>query len=748
MSLFRWIGMGKSGAIGDTTESQQGEERFFGLENFGNTCYSNSVMQVLFFCKPFRDCVLNYSYPESAAQLAALMIEDSAGLPPSLLLTTQGLAAAPQNRESIAVRQAYASAAGASVSAAHDQVDSRIPGDSLSRSGHGGTSGSVSLAPGAAPGAATATATAIPTTATTPAVGNGLGLSSTMPINGAPSSQAAYASGSLLSQSSSSTNPGGRGIWAGSRIAALIEGISIDQSNNDTLLSALQDLFLTISTQKKRTGVIPPRQFIQKLKLENEAFRSTMQQDAHEMFNYLLNAVAELLTKQRKEMTEKLIAAQRFPKDILDARNADSRTSDIPSTWIHALFEGLLTNETKCLNCECVTNRDESFLDLSVDIEQHSSISSCLRNFSSSEVLCERNKFFCDTCNSLQEAEKRMKIKRLPNVLAVHLKRFKFQEHLGRYSKLSYRVAFPLELRLFNTADGADNADRLYHLHGVIVHIGSGPQSGHYVALIKSDNQWLLFDDEDVSHVEESDLGQFFGDSNSQGTGYCFFYTAADFEATKVMRSIMPDTWSPPSQAPSAKPPVTIIGGQVDEKDPSVPPATPVILATYELDGDEDEEDQVGDMMPPAAGNVYVDGGQGRIPQPQSQSQLQPQHSSASLPGSHKSSSSMSTDDGSQTGSRFGLPKLNVGGRIGSGYAKRPSLPVLQTESFGGSARGDLQRGPMTAVVADHHSQNQGKDVSSNSGNSNSSNGNGNGNSGKDGGWAWFPSIGRKDKPK
>jgi ubiquitin carboxyl-terminal hydrolase 9/13 len=66
----------------------------------------------------------------------------------------------------------------------------------------------------------------------------------------------------------------------------------------------------------------------------------------------------------------------------------------------------------------------------------------------------------------------RMKIKKLPNVLALHLKRFKYQEDLGKYIKLAYRVAFPLELRLFNTTDGITNPDRLYELFAIVVHIG------------------------------------------------------------------------------------------------------------------------------------------------------------------------------------------------------------------------------------------------------------------------------------
>lgn len=54
-----------------------------------------------------------------------------------------------------------------------------------------------------------------------------------------------------------------------------------------------------------------------------------------------------------------------------------------------------------------MSSRDESFLDLSIDIEQNSSVTACLRQFSASEMLCQKNKFFCDSCCGLQEAEKR-----------------------------------------------------------------------------------------------------------------------------------------------------------------------------------------------------------------------------------------------------------------------------------------------------------------------------------------------------
>ena len=104
-----------------------------------------------------------------------------------------------------------------------------------------------------------------------------------------------------------------------------------------------------------------------------------------------------------------------------------------------------------------------------------------------------------------------MKIRKLPRILALHLKRFKYIESQGRHVKLSWRVSFPLELRLFNTSEEAEDGDRLYSLFAMVVHIGSQPSHGHYVALVKSHGHWLLFDDKSVERVDESYLARVFG---------------------------------------------------------------------------------------------------------------------------------------------------------------------------------------------------------------------------------------------
>jgi ubiquitin carboxyl-terminal hydrolase 12/46 len=49
-----------------------------------------------------------------------------------------------------------------------------------------------------------------------------------------------------------------------------------------------------------RWGVLAPRSFIQRLKKQNELFRSFAHQDAHEFLNYLINELAEILEKEIK----------------------------------------------------------------------------------------------------------------------------------------------------------------------------------------------------------------------------------------------------------------------------------------------------------------------------------------------------------------------------------------------------------------------------------------------------------------
>ncbi|KIY50480.1 cysteine proteinase, partial [Fistulina hepatica ATCC 64428] len=394
---------GKPAAIPSSIVSA--DTRQFGLENFGNTCYANSVMQALYFCTPFRSLLLQ---------------ENDASIP----------------------------------------SDHQIPPV-------------VSLPPPIVP-------------VRRKGSGSGPSSESFNHPNGTPPKAAVF---------------------------------SIP-SNPPTMFSALRSLFLHISTNPMEKGTVSPRAFIDKLKEFNELFRSSQHQDAHEFLNYLLNKIVEEIEESRRPHEDCTLPA---PTVVTATTSSNSGTPPEDMTFIHKLFEGILTSETRCLTCETVSARDESFLDLSIDIEQNSSVTACLRQFSASEMLCQKNKFFCDSCGDLQEAEKRMKIKRLPNVLALHLKRFKVQEDVQKFIKLAYRVAFPLELRLFNTVDDMYDADKLFDLFAIVIHIGNGPHHGHYISIIKTVGGWQVFDDENVSTIVEGDIPKYFGESPS-GSAYVLFY--------------------------------------------------------------------------------------------------------------------------------------------------------------------------------------------------------------------------------
>ena len=151
-------------------------------------------------------------------------------------------------------------------------------------------------------------------------------------------------------------------------------------------------------------------------------------QDAHEFLNFLLNELVDILEKESSAAKDspQSSSSEKAPIGPVEPL-ANGVKKEPPVTLVHKNFQvteliekclvylffqiqvtiiftciqtlqGILTNETRCLRCETVTARDETFLDLSVDIEQNSFITSCLKNLCSTETLNAEDKFFCDKC--------------------------------------------------------------------------------------------------------------------------------------------------------------------------------------------------------------------------------------------------------------------------------------------------------------------------------------------------------------
>ncbi|ORY72796.1 cysteine proteinase [Neocallimastix californiae] len=494
MSFLKWFTGSNVSSKSSRTEIKTLDERYLGFHNFGNTCYCNSILQALYHCEPFRECIQFYKPKDTIP----ILIEEEKYRRLFYKSKSTSTLNSKKNKFSKKINT--------------QQTSSSSPNDNTS----------ASLSPNLKP------------------ISSNLSISSISSTNNG---------GSLNTISSTDQKPPKLSKRSKKEIVTETLKIVKEFEAEESLLWELKSLFLQITTNKKKQGSVAPKRFIDVLQKKNEIFRGTMHQDAQEFLNYLLNSISESLSsyqnnllkrwdqfieeeenkKKAKEMKKHHLSPsqQSQPKSLLNVEEIPKKKTY--STWINELFEGILTNEIKCLNCENVTCRDESFFDLSVDVEHNTSLSACLKNFSSSERLCQKNKFYCDTCCGLQEAEKRMKIKRAPNILALHLKRFKYEEKLNRYVKLPYRVLFPTELRLSNMTDKAENPDRLYNLFAITIHIGNGPYHGHYVTVVRGNNTWLMCDDENVVPINDLVLQSYFGDLNNYRCGYIFFYQADNF---------------------------------------------------------------------------------------------------------------------------------------------------------------------------------------------------------------------------
>eukprot|EP00210_Caulerpa_lentillifera_P006580 g6285.t1 len=299
---------------------------------------------------------------------------------------------------------------------------------------------------------------------------------------------------------------------------------SIDRDTEENVYTCLAELFSQIYSQRKKSGVISPKKFVQRLKRDNDQFCGFMHQDAHEFLIYLFLQISEILEKQQKNNHQSSVDS--ITEDHTQAEtgsDAESAKCELEPTWVQKIFEGKLVHETKCLQCETVTSREEVFMDLQLPIEHNCSLTSCLKRYSAKTILDKRDKYFCEVCQCHQEAYRQNKIKHLPEILICHLMRFD-----ERMRKLMYRVVFPMELKLCNTTDDAPTCDDVYNLVAVVVHSGSSINHGHYVSLVKSHGHWLMFDDDHVEAIPESWVERTFGTpanySKVTDRGYILFY--------------------------------------------------------------------------------------------------------------------------------------------------------------------------------------------------------------------------------
>lgn len=189
------------------------------------------------------------------------------------------------------------------------------------------------------------------------------------------------------------------------------------------------------------------------------------------------------------------------------------------------IFTGLYFTEIKCGNCKNHSFNHDPFNLISLpihDVPDGSTLEMCLKkNFNCTEELKDDNKYYCENCSGKYNSEKKTTIWHVPSRLIIQLKRF---VNNGRFStKINKNITFPItDLNMKDYfSDYSIICDQIYDLYGVIYHSG-GLGGGHYVAYTKNliNNNWYLFDDENVLHIDDSRIKD---KLNSSGA-YVLFY--------------------------------------------------------------------------------------------------------------------------------------------------------------------------------------------------------------------------------
>jgi ubiquitin carboxyl-terminal hydrolase 3 len=166
-------------------------------------------------------------------------------------------------------------------------------------------------------------------------------------------------------------------------------------------------------------------------------FKGYHQHDAHEFLRYMLDR----LHTELQSVPNSMPAA---PTNSKMKNFVCPTPSKKGSSFVTTTFGGTLLSEVKCLVCGQMSRKHDPFLDLSLDIPEkyykdsnaddaepitNCDIADCLNSFVAVEELTETELYYCSNCKKKQRSTKRFWIRRLPNVLCLHIKRFRWNSY-------------------------------------------------------------------------------------------------------------------------------------------------------------------------------------------------------------------------------------------------------------------------------------------------------------------------------
>ena len=192
---------------------------------------------------------------------------------------------------------------------------------------------------------------------------------------------------------------------------------------------------------------------------------------------------------------------------------------------ISYLFKGCYSSEIICKECnkKSLTFEESNMLQLSLPEEnKQTELKDCIKNYFSEELLEGENKYHCDNCNKKVNALRKNRIFETPNILIIHLKRYKNYGNKCMKNNIFINYPFGDDLLSFKSFSSEYyKNDSNYELYAVIHQIGN-LQMGHYIAFTKNslNDKWYEYNDQHIVHVPDEDIQKTIINSNS----YILFY--------------------------------------------------------------------------------------------------------------------------------------------------------------------------------------------------------------------------------
>ncbi|XP_067243976.1 ubiquitin carboxyl-terminal hydrolase 48 isoform X1 [Chanodichthys erythropterus] len=240
-----------------------------------------------------------------------------------------------------------------------------------------------------------------------------------------------------------------------------------------TICEHLQYLFALLQNSNRR--YIDPSGLVKALGLD-----TGQQQDAQEFSKLFLSLLEDTLSKQKDPNLQNVIQQQ---------------------------FCGQFSYVTVCNKCGRESPLPSRFYELELNIQGHKNLTECVTEFLKEEKLDGDNRYYCESCQSKQNATRRIKLQSLPRTINFQLMRFVFDRQSGHKKKLNTFISFPEVLDMGPFLEGKDEKCT-YELSAVLIHRGVSAYSGHYIAHVRDahTNDWYKFNDEEIEKMEGKKL--------------------------------------------------------------------------------------------------------------------------------------------------------------------------------------------------------------------------------------------------